>query len=92
MPAEFSVSGVLFDFDGVIANTMYQNLESWQYAAASYGIDVIERDYFLLEGMSPKGVAEVFLNRAATRAYGEADVAAMVALKEAYYKDNMVFE
>ena len=48
---------VLFDFDGVIADTMEANLRAWQRAFSVHGAHVLAEDYLPLEGMSPADVA-----------------------------------
>ena len=52
---------VFFDFDGVIGKTMEDNYRAWKYAFSRYNIPVNKTEYFLLEGMSVKKIAEHFL-------------------------------
>jgi HAD superfamily hydrolase (TIGR01509 family) len=52
---------LLFDFDGVIGMTMEDNHKAWQQAFAGYSVSVDKTEYFLLEGVSPKMVADHFL-------------------------------
>jgi len=49
-----SYQGILFDFDGVLSQSMEDNLNVWQAATTEYGIKIIEEDYFPLEGMLAK--------------------------------------
>lgn len=74
--------GVLFDFDGVIADTMQGNLRAWQRAFQDFDAHIRPEDYLPLEGMSPGDVASTLaemhgLDRST------ADKAA--ALKERYF-------
>ncbi len=48
--------GILFDFDGVLANTMEYNFKAWKAATAEFGIKIKREDYFPLEGMPVKDV------------------------------------
>lgn len=52
---------VIFDFDGVIADTMNDNFKAWEYAFSKQNILIEKQDYFLLEGMGPKTIAKHFL-------------------------------
>jgi len=44
---------VLFDYDGVIANTSEYNYQSWYEAFLEENIIISRREYFLMEGMGP---------------------------------------
>ena len=48
---------VLFDYDGVVADTMDANLRAWRQAFSEFGVEVEPGAYFPLEGMSPVEVA-----------------------------------
>lgn len=52
---------VLFDFDGVLANTMHDNFTAWHTALSTFGLNISKEDYFVLEGLKPKDVAAFFL-------------------------------
>lgn len=54
---------ILFDFDGVIGKTMDDNYRSWKYALSEYNITIAKSEYFLLEGMTTKKIAEHFLRK-----------------------------
>lgn len=54
---------VLFDFDGVIGNTMEDNFQAWHAAFAEHGIKIKKDDYFLLEGAPIRDVAKFFLSQ-----------------------------
>jgi len=51
-----SLKGILFDFDGVVINSMEQHLVAWQYAFRKEGIHFDDLEFYLLEG---RGVKEV---------------------------------
>lgn len=70
---------VLFDFDGVIADTMGANFRAWRSAFFKLGVEIASEAYYPLEGMSPVEVA-----RTLGRLYGlDEPMAAKVAvLKE----------
>ena len=80
---------VIFDFDGVIAKTMEDNYQAWKMAFKSYGIIIDHLEYFLLEGLNGKAVAETILKRRNMDA-GLADTVS--GLKEKYYFDHHNFE
>jgi beta-phosphoglucomutase len=42
--------GILFDFDGVVINSMHQHYEAWSRAFAELGITFEKEEFFLLEG------------------------------------------
>lgn len=46
------IKAVIFDFDGVVGNTMNDNFIAWEKALLFYQIKVTPLDYFLLEGMT----------------------------------------
>jgi beta-phosphoglucomutase len=54
---------VLFDFDGVIGNTMDDNFRAWRAAFAEQGIEMKKKEYFLMEGATTRAVAEFFLHQ-----------------------------
>ena len=58
-----SYKAILFDFDGVIADTMSANLAAWQQAFAKYGVVVEPHDYYELEGSGPEQVARVLCRK-----------------------------
>jgi beta-phosphoglucomutase len=53
------LKAVIFDFDGVIADTMPDNFRAWQRAFAEHGVAIDADAYFLHEGMGRNGIAEV---------------------------------
>jgi HAD superfamily hydrolase (TIGR01509 family) len=46
------VKGIIFDLDGVLVNSMPTHFQAWKRAFAKVaGLDITERDIYLLEGM-----------------------------------------
>lgn len=54
---------VLFDFDGVIADTMPQNYVAWRAAFRAHGVELLARDYYPLEGSGPGEVARILCRK-----------------------------
>ena len=54
---------VLFDFDGVIADTMDDNYSAWQKAFMHYNTQITKKEYFLLEGLPVLEVAKTLSQR-----------------------------
>lgn len=52
------VKAVLFDYDGVIADTMADNCRAWKRAFADFGATITDKEYYMLEGMSPAAIAK----------------------------------
>ena len=80
---------VLFDFDGVIGKTMDDNYDAWAYAFSTVGIIVDKEEYFLLEGLHSKGVAQTILKK---NNADESLVNQVVDIKQKYYMENNSFE
>lgn len=74
---------VLFDYDGVTADTPRLNYEAWRHVFAQAGATVAEREYFLLEGHGPRKVAA-----ALCKAHNIADehIEPLTQAKEAYMR------
>jgi len=80
---------VIFDFDGVIGKTMEDNYRAWDTAFRKIGIVIDQELYLATEGMSTKGVAEMFLaQHGANSSYRDE----VVRTKERYYLKNNRFE
>lgn len=54
---------VLFDFDGVIADTMPDNFLAWKKAFRDFGIKIEKDDYYSLEGYSTIDIAKIILEK-----------------------------
>ncbi len=75
----------LFDFDGVIAETMEEHFIAWKNALSEYGIEIKERDYYPLEGTKIVKIAKILCNKynKETKCYEE-----IVQKKVDYYIKN----
>ena len=80
---------VIFDFDGVVGDTMADNCTAWQQAFKEYDLSVNATEYYKLEGMGRYQIAEYFIDK-----YGldPAIKEAIVIAKELYYKNNNTFK
>ncbi len=55
-----SIKGVLFDFDGVIADTMHDNFKAWSIAFQKISaVSITKEDFFPLEGRGISKIAEI---------------------------------
>lgn len=81
-------TAIFFDFDGVIGETMEDNYEAWKHAFSKYSISIVKDEYFLLEGMNTKGVAEYF---SARYALDTQMITEIIHQKETYYLENNRF-
>ena len=52
------LKGVLFDFDGVVLDSMKQHVKAWQYAFRQQGVNLKELDIYLMEGMGVNAVVD----------------------------------
>ncbi len=80
---------ILFDFDGVIGKTMDDNYDAWAYAFNTIGIPLAKEEYFLLEGLHSKGVAQTILKE---NNANQSLVSQMVEIKQKYYLESNSFE
>ena len=82
MLSNHSYQGILFDFDGVLSQSMDDNFKAWQATAAEYGITIKGEDYFPLEGMPVKDVVVNLF-----QLYGKSisDVEKVARLKDDFY-------
>jgi beta-phosphoglucomutase len=81
-------SAVIFDFDGVIADTMHDNCVAWQDAFKPYGFALKAQEYYQLEGMGRYQIAEHFIEKYHLDQKILNDV---VEAKELNYKNNNTF-
>ncbi|HHL72615.1 MAG TPA: HAD family phosphatase [Bacteroidetes bacterium] len=82
--AESPIRAVLFDFDGVIVNSMPGHARAWVRIFAEKGLDITEEDVYLHEGRPTVDVAHVFLSRHGLPAEKQ-HCRALAAHKQAYY-------
>ena len=74
---------IIFDFDGVIADTMSDNLKAWQMAFENYGIKIEALDYYMLEGMGRFDIARKLTK---TYNFSDSEIQNIVISKEANYR------
>ena len=79
---------ILFDFDGVLGDTMQDNYQAWSWAFQNQGVRLERESYFFLEGLSPKKVAETILAREGMTLSLVSDI---VSQKERHYWENNQF-
>lgn len=75
--------GILFDFDGTLADTMESHCRAWQVAFSEYGISLKESDYFPLEGLGLSEIAKIF-----GKGCSSSDLNEIVRKKKEYYIRN----
>jgi HAD superfamily hydrolase (TIGR01509 family) len=54
---------VLFDYDGVTADTSRLNYQAWRHAFAEEGVSVSATEYYLMEGRSALEIAETLCRK-----------------------------
>jgi beta-phosphoglucomutase len=79
---------VIFDFDGVVGDTMHDNFRAWEKAFLDYDIKIDAIDYFLMEGMGRYEIAAEFVEK---NNLAKEIVNQLVQKKEDYYKQENNF-
>ena len=79
------LKGMLFDYDGVLVNTLEDNFKAWYSAFAQYGIKITKDEYISLEGMSAYQKSERISNKYGIEKKHLHDI---VSLKEKFYQEN----
>lgn len=82
------ISAVIFDFDGVLADTMGDNCKAWQDAFSVHGFEMDPAEYYRLEGMGRFQIAQHFIE---TYGLNPAIKQEVVETKELNYKKNNTF-
>lgn len=85
-----NIKAILFDFDGVLADTMNDNFRAWEHAFKRYGIIISKSDFMLLEGMSPMDIARKIGRDYDLHNYKDHE--SIVAEKEQFYRKNNNFK
>jgi len=83
------IKAVIFDFDGVIGDTMKDNCIAWQKAFEPYGFQLDASEYYRLEGMGRFQIAQHFIEKYNLDASIKNDV---VEAKEHNYKMDNTFK
>jgi beta-phosphoglucomutase len=73
---------VLFDYDGVIGDTMEDNYAAWSQAFKKYGVAIKRKEYFLLEG---RGVRDIVRTLGREHKVSPIHYAKILADKESHY-------
>ena len=79
----------MFDFDGVVADTMFDNFKAWEDAFLKYKVQIEKHSYFLLEGMGPMSIANHFIEK---NSIDKALLPGIILEKENFYKKNNHFK
>ncbi len=80
--------GILFDFDGVIGNTMEDNYKAWLYALGLFEATFTKEEYFLQEGKKVAEIAKFALTKNnKDPKHGDA----VAKAKDEYYNNNNQF-
>ena len=74
--------GILFDFDGTLADTMEGHYLAWRKALGEYGISIQATDYYPLEGSSMHEIAKTFIK---DRPWKESEIEELVQKKKKNY-------
>lgn len=81
------IKAILFDFDGVLAETMNDLFFAWKNAFLKYGIEIKKEDYFPLEGTKVIEIAEII----SKKYNADLDPDKIVKLKDKFYLMNHHF-
>lgn len=83
------VRGILFDFDGVLADSMNDNFLAWEKAFSDLGVKIQKEEYFILEGRRLIEIAKILGEKYQINPEGYQKV---VELKNKYYLDLYSFK
>lgn len=83
------IKGVLFDFDGTLADTMQQNFECWKIAIREHGREISAEEFFPLEGMKSQEIARSLLK---DRFKTEAQLEEVLKRKDGLFKERYKFK
>lgn len=80
-----ALRGILFDFDGTLADTMEGHYLAWKAALGEYGISIRANDYYPLEGTGLHEEARIFTKGLR---WTETAVDELVLKKKKYFVDG----
>ncbi|HLD25152.1 MAG TPA: HAD family phosphatase [Patescibacteria group bacterium] len=83
-----NIRAVLFDYDGVVADTMQDNLHAWQQAFSDAGVNITAEEYYSREGMTPSAIARELGTQ---KGLSEEVIADIPTKKAQYYRSNNSF-
>jgi beta-phosphoglucomutase len=75
--------GVLFDFDGTLADTMPNHFKAWKATLNKHGIKINQHEYYPLEGMSMHSIAKILTK---SISFTDEEISKLVLDKKNYYK------
>ena len=79
------MKGVLFDFDGTLADTMEGHYLAWNAALGEYGLSIEASDYYPLEGAGLHEIARTFVKDIS---WNDAMIEELVQRKKKYYVER----
>lgn len=82
------LKAVIFDLDGVIADTAVVHHAAWKKLADEIGVAFDDATGERMKGVDRRGSLDILLERA-TRAYGEEEKHALAERKNAYYREQI---
>jgi beta-phosphoglucomutase len=77
------MKAVLFDYDGVIADSLGENYLAWEYVFTHHHVPFSKDIYYPLEGMSPEGIAQELTKKLG---FTESKYKNIALEKDEYYK------
>jgi beta-phosphoglucomutase len=83
------LKGILFDFDGTLADTMQHNFECWKIAVREHGREISAEEFFPLEGMKSQEIARNLLKECFK---SEAQLEAVLKRKDGLFKESYTFK
>ena len=84
-PLTAALKGILFDFDGTLADTMEGHYLAWKSALGEHGIPIEADDYYPMEGAGLREVAREFTKGLD---WTEAAIDELVRKKKKYYVER----
>ncbi len=84
-----SAKAVLFDFDGVVVKSMEQHFNAWRQAFREKGVEIKEKEFFVLEG---QGIHTIAHHLGKIHGLSEQDVDEVMERKVNYYNQFMTLE
>src|SRR3989344_2571810 len=85
---DINYKAILFDFDGVLAETMEELFLAWKNAFFKFNLDIKKEDYFILEGMKVLEIAKAISKKYLVNP----NPSEIVKLKDEYYFQNNRFK
>lgn len=79
------IQAVLFDYDGVLVNSMPSHVRAWQHVFKGYGFDVEPEEVLLAEGSPAPDLAREICSRRNLSLTGE-EIRNLVVKKQTFYR------